>query len=69
MARLLDEIYHLACPASPVFYRRDPVETTKTSVVGPHVDDLVVGLVRFMNTPLEATVEYFRQYLAAQTAR
>ena len=30
----LDEIYHLACPASPVFYQRDPVQTTKTSVVG-----------------------------------
>ncbi len=30
----MDEIYHLACPASPVFYQRDPVQTTKTSVVG-----------------------------------
>ncbi len=30
----VDEIYHLACPASPVFYQRDPVQTTKTSVVG-----------------------------------
>ena len=30
----IDEIYHLACPASPVFYQRDPVQTTKTSVVG-----------------------------------
>jgi UDP-glucuronate decarboxylase len=30
----VDEIYHLACPASPVFYQRDPVATTKTSVVG-----------------------------------
>jgi UDP-glucuronate decarboxylase len=29
-----DEIYHLACPASPIFYQRDPVQTTKTSVVG-----------------------------------
>jgi UDP-glucuronate decarboxylase len=29
-----DEIYHLACPGSPVFYRRDPVQTTKTSVLG-----------------------------------
>ena len=27
----VDEIYHLACPASPVFYQRDPVQTTKTS--------------------------------------
>jgi UDP-glucuronate decarboxylase len=30
----VDEIYHLACPASPVFYQRDPVQTTKTSVMG-----------------------------------
>ncbi len=30
----VDEIYHLACPASPVFYQRDPVQTTKTSVLG-----------------------------------
>jgi UDP-glucuronate decarboxylase len=29
-----DEIYHLACPASPVFYQRDPVATTKTCVHG-----------------------------------
>ena len=30
----VDEIYNLACPASPVFYQRDPVQTTKTSIVG-----------------------------------
>ncbi len=30
----VDEIYNLACPASPVFYQRDPVQTTKTSVIG-----------------------------------
>jgi len=30
----VDEIYNLACPASPVFYRFDPVQTTKTSVMG-----------------------------------
>lgn len=30
----VDEIYNLACPASPVHYQRDPVETTKTSVLG-----------------------------------
>jgi UDP-glucuronate decarboxylase len=29
-----DEIYHLACPASPVHYQRDPVRTTKTAVLG-----------------------------------
>ncbi len=30
----VDEIFHLACPASPVFYQRDPVMTTKTCVHG-----------------------------------
>jgi UDP-glucuronate decarboxylase len=30
----VDEIYHLACPASPVYYQRDPVQTTKTCVLG-----------------------------------
>ncbi len=30
----MDQIYHLACPASPVFYQRDPVQTTKTCVHG-----------------------------------
>jgi UDP-glucuronate decarboxylase len=30
----VDEIYNLACPASPVYYSTDPVQTTKTSVIG-----------------------------------
>jgi UDP-glucuronate decarboxylase len=30
----VDAIYNLACPASPVHYQRDPVQTTKTSVHG-----------------------------------
>jgi UDP-glucuronate decarboxylase len=30
----VDQIYHLACPASPVHYQRDPVQTTKTCVHG-----------------------------------
>ncbi|HET6308253.1 MAG TPA: UDP-glucuronic acid decarboxylase family protein [Acetobacteraceae bacterium] len=30
----VDEIYNLACPASPVHYQFDPVQTTKTSVIG-----------------------------------
>ena len=30
----VDEIYNLACPASPVHYQRDPVQTTKTCVHG-----------------------------------
>jgi len=30
----IDQIYNLACPASPIHYQHDPVQTTKTSVVG-----------------------------------
>ena len=30
----IDEIYNLACPASPIHYQHDPVQTTKTSVHG-----------------------------------
>ena len=30
----IDEIFNLACPASPVHYQFDPVQTTKTSVIG-----------------------------------
>jgi UDP-glucuronate decarboxylase len=30
----VDEIYNMACPASPIHYQHDPVQTTKTSVHG-----------------------------------
>jgi UDP-glucuronate decarboxylase len=30
----VDEIYNLACPASPIHYQNDPIQTTKTSVMG-----------------------------------
>jgi UDP-glucuronate decarboxylase len=30
----IDAIYNLACPASPIHYQKDPVQTTKTSVLG-----------------------------------
>lgn len=30
----VDQIYNFACPASPIHYQRDPVQTTKTSVHG-----------------------------------
>ncbi len=30
----VDEIYNLACPASPIHYQYDPVKTIKTSVIG-----------------------------------
>lgn len=30
----VDQIYNLACPASPIHYQKNPVETTKTSMLG-----------------------------------
>lgn len=30
----VDQIYHLACPASPIYYQKDPVRTVRTSVQG-----------------------------------
>ena len=32
----VDEIYNLACPASPVQYQLDPIQTTKTSILGAY---------------------------------
>ncbi|TXH43459.1 MAG: SDR family oxidoreductase [Actinobacteria bacterium] len=45
----VDEIYHLACPASPVFYQRDPVQTTKTSVIG---SINMLGLAKRVGAPI-----------------
>ena len=42
----VDEIYNLACPASPIHYQRDPVQTTKTSV---HGSIIVLGLAKRLN--------------------
>ena len=39
----VDEIYNLACPASPVYYQTDPIQTTKTSVFGAYH---MLGLAR-----------------------
>ena len=44
-----DEIYNLACPASPVHYQFDPVQTTKTSVVGA-INTL--GLAKRLRVPI-----------------
>lgn len=30
----VDEIYNLACPASPIHYQHDPIQTTKTGILG-----------------------------------
>ena len=39
----VDEIYNLACPASPYHYQNDPIQTTKTSVFGAYY---MLGLAR-----------------------
>ena len=39
----VDEIYNLACPASPIYYQTDPIQTTKTSVFGAYH---MLGLAR-----------------------
>lgn len=39
----VDEIFNLACPASPIHYQRDPVQTTKTSV---HSAINILGLAK-----------------------
>ncbi|MGF1454055.1 MAG: UDP-glucuronic acid decarboxylase family protein [Alphaproteobacteria bacterium] len=45
----VDEIYNLACPASPVHYQFDPVQTTKTSV---HGAINMLGLAKRLKTPI-----------------
>jgi UDP-glucuronate decarboxylase len=45
----VDEIYHLACPASPVFYQADPVQTTKTCV---HGSINMLGLAKRLRAPI-----------------
>jgi UDP-glucuronate decarboxylase len=48
----VDEIYHLACPASPVYYQRDPVQTTKTCV---HGSINMLGLAKRLGAPILLT--------------
>ena len=45
----VDGIYNLACPASPIHYQRDPVQTTKTSV---HGAVNMLGLAKRLNVPI-----------------
>jgi UDP-glucuronate decarboxylase len=45
----VDAIYNLACPASPVHYQADPVQTTKTSVVGAIN---MLGLAKRLGAPI-----------------
>ena len=45
----VDEIYNLACPASPIHYQHDPVQTTKTSV---HGAINMLGLAKRLNAKI-----------------
>ena len=45
----VDEIYNLACPASPIHYQYDPVQTTKTSV---HGSINMLGLAKRQNAKI-----------------
>jgi UDP-glucuronate decarboxylase len=45
----VDQIYNLACPASPIHYQFDPVQTTKTSVIGAIN---MLGLAKRLKAPI-----------------
>ena len=45
----VDQIYNLACPASPIYYQKYPVQTTKTSVLGAIN---MLGLVKRLHIPI-----------------
>src|SRR5687767_5507558 len=45
----VDEIFNLACPASPIHYQHDPVQTTKTSV---HGAINMLGLAKRLRCPI-----------------
>lgn len=45
----IDEIYNLACPASPVYYQKYPIQTTKTSVSGAIN---MLGLAKRLSIPI-----------------
>jgi UDP-glucuronate decarboxylase len=45
----VDEIYNLACPASPIYYQNDPIQTTKTSFFGAYH---MLGLARRTNAKI-----------------
>ena len=49
----VDEIYNLACPASPIYYQTDPIQTTKTSVFGAYH---MLGLARRTLAPITCWV-------------
>lgn len=64
----VDEIYNLACPASPVYYQNDPIQTTKTSVFGAMMNsgDDFLGPVNIGN-PGEFTMLELAEKVIAMT--
>ena len=44
----VDQIYNMACPASPIHYQYDPVQTTKTSVHGLYRGRNTISVVRLL---------------------
>ena len=45
----VDQIYNLACPASPIYYQKDPVQTTKVNVMGTIN---VLGIAKRLDIPV-----------------
>jgi UDP-glucuronate decarboxylase len=54
----IERIFHLACPASPVHYQRDPVRTLKTAVLGT-MNALELGRARGARLLLSSTSEVY----------
>jgi len=55
----VDEIYNLACPASPVHYQHNPVKTVKTSVM---------GAIHMLGSQRECMQIFFKRQQAKSTA-
>ena len=51
----VNQIYNLACPASPVHYQHDPVQTTKTSV---HGAINMLGLAKRLKARISASLNF-----------
>ena len=57
----IDQIWHLACPASPIHYQENPIKTAKTSFLGTYN---MLGLARRVNAKflLASTSEIYDEY-------
>lgn len=61
----VDEIYNLSCPASPIYYQKDPVQTTKVNVSG---SINMLGLAKRLNVKiLQASTSEVYVLLQCQT--